>query len=79
MTDAERDALLIRMDSALEAIREKVEEDRRALRGNGQPGLIERVTRLEDAGHHTGRLWVVLGFLLNAGLAILALIRRAGQ
>ena len=79
MTEGERDNLLLRISNDLEVIKAKFEDDHRAIRGNGQPGLLDRVTRLEDAGHHSGRLWVVLGFLLNAALSLAALIRRAGQ
>jgi len=35
------------LDGKIEAIRTVVNDDHKALHGNGQPGLIERMTRVE--------------------------------
>lgn len=48
MTDRERDTLLIRMDERLKAIDGALARDYKCLHGNGQPGLVERVQKLED-------------------------------
>lgn len=74
MTDGERDKLLIEMHSTLAAVAAKVEEDHRALHGNGREGMIERLSKLEAAQTHSGKLWYVLGFLVNLGVAIAALL-----
>lgn len=48
MTDEDRDMLLVRIDERLEFIKGALARDYKCLHGNGQPGLIERVQKLED-------------------------------
>lgn len=48
MSDRERDTLLIRIDERLKGIESALARDYKCLHGNGQPGLIERVQKLED-------------------------------
>lgn len=76
MTDGERDKLLLEMHSTLAAVAAKVEEDHRVLHGNGRKGVIERLSELEAAQKHGGRLWYVIGFLVNLAVAIAALFKR---
>ena len=42
--------MLTRMAEDIAAIKKTVEDDHKAVFGNGQPGLVERVTRLETKG-----------------------------
>ena len=48
MTDEDRDLLLVRIDERLKSIDGALARDYKCLHGNGQPGLIERVQKLED-------------------------------
>ena len=81
MTDAQRDELLIRMDERINTINEKLDTDYKHLHGNGQPGLISRVQALEDAraadAKHHGALWAVVGFLVNAAIAVYAVFKHS--
>ncbi len=79
MTDAERDELLIRLDERTKKIKDDLEDDYRVLYGNGQPGLLDRVQKLEDwhaaSQHHYGVIAVVFAFIVNAAIAIYAAIK----
>ena len=79
MTDQERDELLIRLDERIKDISSKLKTDYAHLHGNGRPGLIERVQLLEDwresLRHHHGALAALIGFLVNAAIAIYAIFK----
>ena len=49
MTDFENDVIskLTRLEASMETIREALTRDYRVLHGNGQPGLVHRVSALE--------------------------------
>ena len=81
MTDEARDELLIRIDERLKSIEGKLAEDYRHIHGNGQPGLLDRVKSLEDhraaSEHHHGALLAIVGFLVNAAIAVYAIIKKS--
>ena len=80
MTDTERDELLIRLDESTKEIKNKLKTDYAHLHGNGRPGLLERVQKLEDwqaaRQHHGGLTAGVIGFGVNAVTAIWALLKK---
>ena len=80
MTDAERDELLIRLDERTKKIASDLENDYKALYGNGQPGLVSRVQKLEDwkdsKQKHYGTLACVIGFIINAVIAMYAALKK---
>lgn len=79
MTDEERDELLIRLDERTQKIASDLKDDYKALYGNGQPGLLSRVQKLEDwkdaKQKHVGAIAGVLGFIVNAAIALYAAIK----
>ena len=81
MTDTERDELLIRLDESTKEIKNKLKTDYAHLHGNGRPGLLERVQKLEDwqaaQQHHWGTAAAVLGFVVNAAIALSAYIKKS--
>ena len=80
MTDAERDALLIRLDERTKAIKEALTRDFAVLYGNGKPGLLSRVQKIEDwqaaKQHHYGLIAAVLGFIVNAAGVLYAIFKK---
>ena len=80
MTDAERDELLIRLDESTKEIKDKLKNDYVHLHGNGRPGLLERVQKLEDLQaarqHHYAVIAGVIGFIVNAIGVIYAIIKK---
>ena len=80
MTDAERDELLIRLDESTKEIKNKLKTDYAHLHGNGRPGLLERVQKLEDwqaaRQHHYGAIAAAIGFIVNTAIAVYAAIKR---
>ena len=79
MTDTERDELLIRLDESTKEIKNKLKTDYAHLHGNGRPGLLERVQKLEDwqaaKQHHYGAVAVVIGFVINATITLYAALK----
>ena len=79
MTDTERDELLIRLDESTKEIKNKLKTDYAHLHGNGRPGLLERVQKLEDwqaaCQHHYGAVAAVIGFAVNAAIALYAALK----
>lgn len=56
----------------LAAIHAKVDRLDEAIRGNGKPGILLRVDRLEQAGKRTSTLvWMVVGALVTSVSGIL--------
>ena len=80
MTDTERDELLIRLDESTKEIKNKLKTDYAHLHGNGRPGLLERVQKLEDwqaaRQHHYGAIAAAIGFIVNTAIAVYAAIKR---
>ena len=81
MTGAQRDALLTRLDERTDEIKKALDRDFKVLYGNGKPGLLERVQRLEDRQtarrHHCGTVAAVLGFIVNAAIALYAAVKKS--
>lgn len=81
MNDFEREVIerLAGIESQIKTVREDLKEDYKVLHGNGTPGLIHRVTVLEahqkEKDNHHGVLLAVVGFLVNAAIAIYAAIK----
>ena len=86
MNDKERDQMLIDIRETLAGIKVKIESDYRAIYGNGKPGLIEdmkniteRVVTLEakevERQKHYGVFAGIIGFIVNAALAIYAALK----
>lgn len=69
MTSKERDELLVRLEERMKGIDDKLAADYRHIHGNGHPGLIQRVQKLEDwheaSRHHWGSAAMALGLLVN--------------
>ena len=80
MNDTERDELLIRLDESTKEIKNKLKTDYAHLHGNGRPGLLERVQKLEDwqaaRQHHYGAVAVVIAFVVNAAIALYAALKK---
>lgn len=80
MTDTERDELLIRLDESTKEIKSKLRTDYAHLHGNGRPGLLERVQKLEDwqaaRRYHWGAIAGAVGFVVNAAIALYAAIKK---
>ena len=80
MTDEERDELLIRLDERTKKIKDDLEDDYHVLYGNGHPGLLARVQKIEDwqgaRQHHWGAAAAVIGFIINAAVAVYAIVKK---
>lgn len=80
MTDTERDELLIRLDESTKEIKNKLKTDYAHLHGNGRPGLLERVQKLEDwqaaRQHHYGAIAAAIGFIINAVGVLYAIFKK---
>ena len=70
---------LARIESNIDKLKGDLKEDYKVLHGNGQKGLIDRVTTLEthekDRANHHGVLAGIIGFLVNAAIAIYAALK----
>lgn len=86
MTDNERDRLLLEMNRVLGDIQAKLEQDYHTLHGNGGPGLLQKMdkanerlialeTRDKDRAHHYGVFAGIVGFIVNAALALWAALK----
>ncbi len=62
-------------------IHEKLDRLDEAIRGNGKPGLRQRLERLEEAEASRKRLtWIVLGAFVSAGAsAVMQLLQFLGK
>ena len=80
MTESERDELLIRLDERTKEMEKKLQSDWELLRGNGRPGLADRVQALEDwkaaRDRHYGAIAGIIGFIINAAIAIYAITKK---
>ena len=81
MTREERDDLMIRVDERLKNIEKDLKEYHREMHGNGKPGLIERVQKLENESEikrrHHGSLVLGMGLLINAIGVLYAIFKKA--
>ena len=82
MTDNERDKMIMEIHADIQVMKTKLDNDWKALNGNGQPGLISRVADIEKqlavmAGSHNSVLRT-LGWLITTGLAVYAAFFRRG-
>ena len=77
MTDAERDAMLERIDDKLKDIREALERDFKALYGNGHAGLLSRMSAMEtwQKGHSDAWKWIISTVIAVAAVAV-AVVKR---
>ena len=79
LTPAQRDELLIRIDERLKTIDERLDGGERTLYGNGKPGLVERVQKLEDEHEaqkrHHGNLIIGIGLLVEAAGVVYAIFK----
>ena len=82
MTDFEREVStsLGELKSGVNEIKAALERDYKHLHGNGAPGLIERVTKLEErveaASGHRGAIVGTAAFIVNAAIAIYAALKK---
>ncbi len=78
MTDSEKE-LLIRIDERTKDILEALARDYKALHGNGSPGLLARVQKLEDM-HQTEnttlrKYGAFIAWLVTTALALYSAIK----
>lgn len=70
---------LARIEENIEGLQGKLTNDYKVLHGNGQPGLVDRVTALETSqkskATHTGFFAGIIGFIVNAAIAIYAALK----
>ena len=82
MSDFEKEVIerLSGIESDIKQIRDDLKEDYKILHGNGHPGLIHRVTVLETnqkaKENHVGIIAGVIGFVINAIIALFAVLKR---
>ena len=81
MTKFEQDVIerLTRIEANIVNLKGDLNEDYKILHGNGQPGLVHRVTVLEtnqkSKESHVGIFAGVIGFIVNAAIAIYAALK----
>lgn len=68
------------LSAGIQDIKDALEKDYHHLHGNGTPGLIERVAKLEEwqrsVSRHYGAIVAVIAFLINAAIAAYAAWRK---
>ena len=88
MTDAERDRVLMQILQEVSEMRVKLSADYSALYGNGKPGLLEEVKQItarvvtlevrdKEHSRRTGLIAGIVGFIINAALAVWAALRHS--
>ena len=75
MTIDDLEKLLFDMNSKLSEIDAMVKELHKSVFGNGHEGLSDRVLKLEERQKHSRAVWVVLGFVVNAVISLMALFK----
>ena len=81
MNSYEKEVLerLTRIEENIKSVRNDLKEDYKILHGNGQPGLVHRVTVLETnqkaKENHFGIVAGIIGFIINAAIAIYAALK----
>lgn len=89
MNEERRDELLLQMSKNLAEIKVKLDADYKALHGDGQPGLVSQVASLDkrisnvemeisSSQKHSGTFWIVVGFIINALIALYGVLKNAG-
>lgn len=72
-TEKENIVTLTTLDVRLGQIEETLGEIKSALNGNGQPGIITRLAKLEERLDGTWKTMIILGWLFNFAVGALAL------
>ena len=62
------------VEQQMKTIFSKLEKIDHTLNGNGQPGLVEKVARLEERLQGTWKTLIILGWLANFAVAVVAII-----
>ena len=81
MTSYEKEVIerLTKIESDIGNLHEYLNADFKVLHGNGQPGLVHRVTVLETnqkaKENHFGIVAGIIGFIINAAIAIYAALK----
>ena len=81
MNKFEQDVIdrLARIEGHIEDVQGSLDRDYHILHGNGRPGLVDRVTALETnqkaKENHVGFFAGVIGFIVNAALALYAALK----
>ncbi len=81
MNSFEKDVIerLSRIEENINKLKGDLKEDYKILHGNGQPGLIHRITVLEinqkAKENHYGMFAGIIGFIVNAALALYAALK----
>jgi hypothetical protein len=85
MDPKERDKLLLDISQQVGRISAKFEEDHKTIRGNGSPGLVQKVAdldkrllKIEQAmlsdKRSWGNFWIAAAFVVNAAISLLGII-----
>lgn len=79
MTASERDKMLMEMHAEIKVISTTLEKQDKALYGNGQPGVIEKVQKLQDWHDHAesfkAKYGSVIGWIVTTAIAIFAVFK----
>jgi len=62
------------IEQQMKTIFNTLEKIDHTLNGNGQPGLVEKVVRLEERLQGTWKTLIILGWLANFAVAVVAII-----
>lgn len=65
MTNEELAARLSSIDEKLRTIFNEIEEVKHTMNGNGQPGMVEKVAKLEERMNGTWKTTLILGWIAN--------------
>ena len=65
MTNEELAARLSSIDEKLKTIFNEIEEVQHTMNGNGQPGMVEKVAKLEERMNGTWKTTLILGWIAN--------------
>ena len=78
MTDSEKE-LLIRIDERTKDIQEALARDYKTLHGNGNPGLLERVQKLENLHQNENTMFkkygAVIAWIITTIIAVYSAIK----
>ena len=61
------------IEQQMKTIFNKLEKIDHTLNGNGQPGIVEKVARLEERLQGTWKTLIIIGWIANFGVAAAAL------
>lgn len=78
MSNEELASQLSAINEKLKTIFNEIEEVKKTLNGNGQPGMVEKVAKLEERMNGTWKTMLILGwtanFLIAAGALAAAIL-----